>query len=540
MRLAQKMALCGLGLFIMAAVFGPLIAHDSPFSIDGERLMAPSASHWLGTNTIGQDLFTQFVYGARTTLLIGAMVTLISTFLSTSLGLIAGYSSRIDTVLNAAANMLMVLPSLLLILIVASFTGGGTWQLILTLGLLTWPGYMKLIRASVLSLKEREFVKAAQLYQGGSLYIIRKHLLPFIWPLIRTKFIVSFKTAVAMEASLSFLGIGNPNVPSWGKMLQHAFSQGETFMTASWQWTVLPPALAILVVTIALALLGESGQVKSGAAEVSLRKKKSIVLASVETDGEVERTAAIDVQNLSVCYGKRTVIHSLSFEVASGEVTALIGESGSGKTTLARTLYGLMPPEAVTGEIAIAGKPVYQEQGTALQRWLDAAFIFQDPRSSFDPLLTIGAQFYETMLLHKTMEEKRCAAASVLREVHLDEQVLKQYPHELSGGMLSRALIALALVNHPKVLIADEPTGALDPITKREVLELLSRKVREHQMTLLFITHDISAALHMADEIILLREGRIADEREKFQYTERYGQSGKPSGQERTVWVEEW
>ncbi|WMT40365.1 ATP-binding cassette domain-containing protein [Paenibacillus sp. D2_2] len=127
-----------------------------------------------------------------------------------------------------------------------------------------------------------------------------------------------------------------------------------------------------------------------------------------------------------------------------------------------------------------------------------------------------------------------------MSEVHLDEQVLRQYPHELSGGMLSRALIALALVNHPKVLIADEPTGALDPITKHEVLGLLSRKVREHRMTLLFITHDISAALHMADEIILLREGRIEDEGKKLQYLKRYGQSNKPSGQERPVLAKEW
>ncbi|WMT40366.1 ABC transporter permease subunit [Paenibacillus sp. D2_2] len=316
-----------------------------------------------------------------------------------------------DTVLNAVANMLMVLPSLLLILIVASFTGGGTWQLIFTLGLLTWPGYMKLIRASVLSLKEREFVKAAQLYQAGRLYVIRKHLLPFIWPLIRTKMIVSFKTAVAMEASLSFLGIGNPNVPSWGKMLQNAFSQSETFMSASWQWTVLPPTLAILVVTIALALLGEASIVGSGAPEVSLRKKKSIVPTALEirgTDGDaVEGSTAISAKNLSVCYGERTVIYPISFEVPSGKITALIGESGSGKTTLARTLYGLMPAEAVAGEAVVAGKPVYHgEEGASLQRWLDAAFIFQDPRSSFDPLLTIGTQFYEAMLLHKTMEEK--------------------------------------------------------------------------------------------------------------------------------------
>lgn len=525
MKLAQKLGACCLGLFILTAVFGPMMAQYTPFSIEGQRLSPPTSVHWLGTNTLGQDLFSQFVYGSRTTLLIGLSVTIISTALSAVLGLIAGYSSRFDAVLNPIANMLMVLPSLLLILIVASFTGGGTWQIIFTLGLLTWPGYMKLIRASVLSLKEREFVKAAQLYQGGTLYVVRKHLLPFIWPLIRTKFILSFKTAVTMEASLSFLGIGDPNVPSLGKMLQDAFSRNETFMSNSWQWTVLPPTFAILLITTVLALLGESSKVGSSVTVASLRMKKNIVLAPVisgEGGDAANGMSAISVKELSVVYGEQTIIHPLSFEVEVGKVTALIGESGSGKTTMARSLYGLLSPEAVRGEVYIAGKSVYQY--ASLQRWLDAAYIFQDPRTSFDPLLKIGAQFYEAMLLQKTVTEKREAAALALREVHLDEQVLNRYPHELSGGMLSRALIALALVNKPRVLIADEPTGALDPIVKREVLDLLVQKVREHQMTLLLITHDIPAALHMADEIMLLKEGRLVEEAEKQQYLHDHNQ----------------
>ncbi|WP_232699672.1 ATP-binding cassette domain-containing protein [Brevibacillus daliensis] len=525
MKRSQKIGFFILVIFVFIAIFGPMIATHTPFAIDGESMAAPSEVNWFGTNKLGQDLFSQFVYGARTTLLIGLAVALISTTLSAILGLLAGYSSKLDTLLNSIANMLMVLPSLLLILIVASFSGGGTWQLIWTLGLLTWPGYMRLIRASVLSLKEREFVKAAQLYQGNTFYIIRKHLLPFIWPLIKTKFIISFQAAVAMEASLSFLGIGDPNVPSWGKMLQDVFSQSSTLLTDSWKWTVVPPTLAILFVTTALALLGESKQ-DGTITTASLRRKKSKVLPPVVcTAGEVASSgmSAISVKNLSVVYGDRTIIHPLSFEVTSGNVTALIGESGSGKTTMARTLYGLLPEETVTGEAYVAGKRIYRGEGqVTLQRWLDAAYIFQDPRSSFDPLLKIGKQFYEAMLLYHTPIEKREAAAQILREVQLDEAVLDCYPHELSGGMLGRALLALALVNKPSVLIADEPTSALDPIVKREVLDLLIKKVREHHMTLLLITHDLSMALHVADEILLLQDGHLVAEKDKQRYLQRY------------------
>jgi len=535
---SQRVGILLFGAFVLIAIFGPMLTPYSPFAIDGERLLPPSKQNWLGTNSIGQDLFSQLIHGARTTLYIGMMVTTISTFLSVFLGMLAGYSRRLDPFINGFANMLLVLPSLLLILIVASFTGGGTWQLILTLGFLTWPGYMKLIRSSVLSLKEREFVKAAQLYKGGTWYVIRKHLLPFIGPLIRTKFTLSFRSAVAMEASLSFIGIGNPNTASWGKMLQEAFSRTQTFISDSWQWMILPPALAILFVTISLALIGES-RMSGNRFAATLRRKQSRIIGTKETQQALaayppvfesdyqaanvkQQDAAVAVHKLKVQYDGRTIIHPISFEVPQGTITALIGESGSGKTTIARAIYGLVPQHIVTGQVLIDGHPIYGEDEVhSMQRWVDAAYIFQDPRTSFDPIMTIGKQFYEAMLLQSTKQEKRKAAAAALKEVQLDEQVLERFPHELSGGMLSRALIALALINKPKVLIADEPTGALDPIVKREVFDLLVSKVREHQMTLLLITHDIPAAMHIADEIIVLHEGQQLEGEQKQLYLER-------------------
>ncbi|GGE02854.1 ATP-binding cassette domain-containing protein [Paenibacillus nasutitermitis] len=535
---SQRIGILLFSAFVLVAIFGPMLTSNSPFSIDGERLLPPSMKYLLGTNAIGQDIFSQLVYGARTTLYIGLMVTVISTFLSASFGLLAGYSKRLDPLLNGFANMLLVLPSLLLILIVASFTGGGTWQLILTLGFLTWPGYMKLIRSSVLSLKEREFVKAAQLYNGGTIYILRRHLLPFVWPLVRTKFILSFRSAVAMEASLSFLGIGNPSTVSWGKMLQDAFSRTQTFVTDAWQWMIVPPGLAILFVTIALALVGESRMTGNRFA-ASLKRKESRVITVKAAEQEVgcespciegedlgchlgagsQLSAAIVVSDLSITYGDKPIIHPISFEVKQGSITSLVGESGSGKTTMARTLYGLVPHEAVTGNVLINGHPIYSNnEPCAMQRWVDAAYIFQDPRNSFNPIMTIGRQFYEAMRLQATKEHKQTAAIAALAEVQLEPHVLSLYPHQLSGGMLSRALIALSLVNKPKVLIADEPTGALDPIVKREVFDLLVSKVKEHHMTLLLITHDIPAALHISDEIIVLQDGFqvVGDLKERY------------------------
>ncbi|MEK3726172.1 ATP-binding cassette domain-containing protein [Paenibacillus sp. FSL H8-0034] len=534
---SQRVGLLLFGIFVLVALFGPLVT-TSPFTIDADQLLPPSKQYWLGTNAIGQDIFSQLVHGARTTLYIGLMVTLISTFLSASLGLLAGYSKRLDPLLNGLSNMLLVLPSLLLILIVASFTGGGTWQLILTLGLLTWPGYMKLIRASVLSLKEREFVRAAQLYNGRTGYILVYHLLPFIWPLVRTKFILSFRSAVAMEASLSFLGVGNPSTVSWGKMLQDAFSRTQTFITDAWQWMIVPPAVAILFVTIALALIGESKMTGNPFA-ARLNRKDSRVVPEKEVEHTTgceescvekvslgchlevagEQPSAIVVRDLKVTYGGKSIIYPISFEVKQGSITSLVGESGSGKTTMARTIYGLVPDEAVDGTVMLGGHHIYMNGvPCTMQRWIDAAYIFQDPRNSFNPIMTIGQQFYETMRLQTGKEQKQAAAVAALVEVQLGAHVMSLYPHQLSGGMLSRALIALALVNKPKVLIADEPTGALDPIVKREVFDLLVSKVKEYQMTLLLITHDIPAALHISDNIIVLQDGVQIEGEQKQHY----------------------
>ncbi|MNI19663.1 Glutathione import ATP-binding protein GsiA [compost metagenome] len=536
---SQRMGVLLFSIFVLVALFGPMVSTNSPFAIDGDRLLPPSKQYWLGTNAIGQDIYSQLVYGARTNFYIGIMVACISTFLSANLGLLAGYSKKLDPLLNSLANMLLVLPSLLLILIVASFTGGGTWQLILTLGLLTWPGYMKLIRASVLSLKEREFVRAAQLYKGKTSYILFHHLLPFIWPLVRTKFIISFRSAVAMEASLSFLGVGNPSTVSWGKMLQDAFSRTQTFITDAWQWMIVPPSVAILWVTIALALIGES-KITGNLFAAKLNRRESRVVQLKEKEqltgseepymegtpisshlaalGE-QPPPAIIVRDLRVMYGDKNIIYSTSFDVKQGSITSLVGESGSGKTTMARTLYGLVPHQSVDGTVMIGGHPIYMNGvPSTMQRWVDAAYIFQDPRNSFNPIMTIGRQFYETMKLQTSMEQKHAAAIAALAEVQLKADVLSLYPHQLSGGMLSRALIALALVNKPKVLIADEPTGALDPIVKREVLDLLVRKVKEYRMTLLLITHDIPAALHISDDIIVLQDGEQVEGEHKQLY----------------------
>lgn len=301
---------------------------------------------------------------------------------------------------------------------------------------------------------------------------------------------------------------------------------------------IVPPAVAILFVTIALALIGESKMTGNPFA-ARLNRKDSRVVPEKEVEHTTgceescvekvslgrhlevagEQPSAIVVRDLKVTYGGKSIIYPISFEVKQGSITSLVGESGSGKTTMARTIYGLVPDEAVDGTVMLGGHHIYMNGvPCTMQRWIDAAYIFQDPRNSFNPIMTIGQQFYETMRLQTGKEQKQAAAVAALVEVQLGAHVMSLYPHQLSGGMLSRALIALALVNKPKVLIADEPTGALDPIVKREVFDLLVSKVKEYQMTLLLITHDIPAALHISDNIIVLQDGVQIEGEQKQHY----------------------
>lgn len=522
--------------FIVIAVFiGGVCLKLNPYAFDGQTFSPPSLIHWLGTNDMGQDVFSQLVMGSGNTLLVGVTAAILSTLLSAVLGLAAGYSRLLDPLLNGLANVLLVLPPLLLVLIVASFSGGGIWQLVITLGLLTWPGYMRLIRAAVLSLREREFVKASHLFGGKAAYILARHIGPHIMPLVRTKFIIAFRQAILSEASLSFLGLGDPNRVTLGKMINQAFEQNATFLTNAWQWTVVPPMAVLMIMMIGLALWGDPSPKSrakrfraenSGSAE---KERRSSAAAIAD-----EETLSVCARDLSVRFSGRTILFPLDLTVRSGEIMAVIGESGSGKTTLARALYGMLPAEAVEGEVMINDRPVYfheandQMAGRShsagrgdMIRWKDAAFIFQDPTAAFNPVLRLSVQFDEVLPKRLDASVKRAKLADALKKVGLEKDVLDKYPHELSGGMLARAMIALALLNEPSVLIADEPTSSLDPIIQREVLDLLIEQVRSRGMTMLLITHHIAAAQYVADEIVVLKDGHLIERTDKLTWMHR-------------------
>ena len=489
-----KLPMIIIGLYFLIALLGPIFTPFSPYVYDAAAFLQPSSTHWLGTNSLGQDIFSQLIYGTRTSILIGLSVAICSTFLVVVLGLLAGYFPKFDRIINGIANILLVLPNLLLILLIIAFTGSGTVQLVIILSLLSWPSYMRIVRSVVLTIKEREFVKASQLFGGNSLYILRVHILPHLGPIVKTKFILQFKTAILAEAGLAFLGLGDPNVISWGNMLQDAFSQTIIFLNSAWIWMIVPPVLLLSILTMSLAFLLEEKKKKEHS------RLKKVTINEVEHESE-----NLSAYNVNIAYENKKVLSDVSFKINSGEIVSLIGPSGSGKTTLARAMYGLLPVNNWAGDIQYEGASVRNPSFANNHYWKTCAYIYQDARSAFNPLMKLKEQFLEVGITEQQ-------AIEVLQEVSLSKEVLEKYPHECSGGMLSRALIALAFANRPKFIIADECTSALDPILKKEIVLLIEEKVRKYNISLLFITHDIDVAYAISDRTLSIMEQKVVEE----------------------------
>jgi len=235
------------------------------------------------------------------------------------------------------------------------------------------------------------------------------------------------------------------------------------------------------------------------------------------------------VEDLSIAFGDTRVVHNISFEIAAGETLGLVGESGSGKSATSLALLRLLPPEAqVTGRVlfAPAGDAGAASMTDLLRlseaemrrrRGRDLAMIFQEPMTALNPVMRVGAQIAEAVRAHHPELSRAAVAARVLeamREVALPdpERRVRDYPHQFSGGQRQRILIAMAIVNRPRLLIADEPTTALDVTVQAQILALLKELRRTHGLSMLFISHDLAAVAQVADRVAVMREGQIVEQ----------------------------
>ncbi|SNU00500.1 peptide/nickel transport system permease protein [Ruaniaceae bacterium KH17] len=513
---------------VLSVIFAPLIAPHSPMAQDLMNVLAtPTAEHPLGTDNLGRDVLSRMLFGGRATLL--GIVQALSVFLTVgvTLGLIAGMTDGVfDTLISRAAELLLSVPAFILLLVVLSILPGNMMVAMVTLGILTSPLLIRVVRGTTRSVRNELFIRGARTMGLTEAQITFRHVLPRLAGPIIVQATIFCGVVIISETGLGYLGFGVAlPEPSWGNMVQTA---SENITRAP--WLLIPTGGVIIVTIMSFMFLGDairdavadrwSGQSKRK------RVKRAPVLAEDATalSSAPAAAALLDVKDLTIVVdtptGPATLVENVSFSLHHGESLCLVGESGSGKSVTSLALLGLSRGTRVaSGSITIDGVDMSTKSSEALRklRASEFGYITQDPQPSLDPSMRVGDLLAQLVRLHQGVDKTtaRGVVVELLERVRIPdpEAVAKRYPHQLSGGMAQRVVIAAALSATPKVLIADEPTTALDVTVQAEILALLHELCdNDESMALLLVTHDWGVVADIADRVIVMRNGTLVEE----------------------------
>ncbi|ODU03491.1 MAG: hypothetical protein ABS81_14010 [Pseudonocardia sp. SCN 72-86] len=523
-----------LGVLAVLAIFGPLIEPDDPNATDLFARYAPPVfaggtwEHVLGADGLGRDVLSRVIAGAQMTLFIGVSVVIISGVVGIALGLLAGYRGGwVDTVIMRVADAQLAFPGLLLVLLVVAFVGPSVGVIIGVLALYGWMIHARLVRSLVLQLRQTPAVQSAELVGCPLPRILVRHLLPNLYAPLLAQAILELARVVLAEASLSYLGMGlQPPNSSWGLMI--AENQGA--VRQAW-WPIVFPGIALALTVLAVNLVANWLRVQTDPQQRERRFARRLfrkLPASGLAGGGPTRVGGknlLEVEDLDVRFhtmtGEVDAVRHASFSIAPGETVAIVGESGSGKSTTGLALMDLIgaPGRVEHARMTWRGEPLTAERLRAL-RGNEIGMIFQDPMTSLNPLVPIGRQVAEVLVKHKGMSMKdaleRAAELFAMVGIPSPRERLRQLPHELSGGLRQRVLIAAALAPEPALLIADEPTTALDATIQAQILDLVTDLQERLGVAMLLITHDLGVVARISDRVIVMYGGRIVEEAGTF------------------------
>lgn len=250
-----RFGLAVIALTVLVAIFGGMIAPYDPNASSLEVMKPPSLDHWMGTTESGSDVFSQLLVGTRVSVIVGFAAAFISAVLGSAVGIFSGYfGGWTDRILDAFENWFLVIPALPLMIVLARILSPSLTVLVAVIGLTSWAGTGRIVRAQVMTLRERAFVERARALGAGDFYIIKTHVLPNTLPLIFANTVLIIAVAILSEAALSFLGLGDPSRISWGSMLENAFGSGAP-SAGAW-WYVIPPGLCLTILVLAVSLVG--------------------------------------------------------------------------------------------------------------------------------------------------------------------------------------------------------------------------------------------------------------------------------------------
>ncbi|WNZ11554.1 dipeptide/oligopeptide/nickel ABC transporter permease/ATP-binding protein [Streptomyces sp. 11x1] len=606
----SRIAVCFLAVVVLTALLAPWLAPHDPLDqqslVDGTG--APSADHWMGQDSLGRDILSRLMYGARWSLAIGLGATALALVVGALVGAVAATSRKaVDETLMRCLDVVMAFPGIALAAVLVAVFGGGITVLICAIAFLFTPPVARVVRANVLDQYGEDYVTAERVIGARTPHIVLRHVAINCAAPVLVFCTVQVAEAIVFEASLSFIGAGvRPPDPSWGSVI----ADGKNMVLTGGWWATVFPGLLMLVTVLCLNILSEGvsdawaapaardtgpggPEPLQGADRPEPREGAAARLEPRERAGRpepqersdrlapreqadrpepreqgdrpepLERSDRLEVtgsgggaeavggeavgggegaelpglaeaavrlrsrarplpegrpvlavRNLAIGFDERhrgvDIVDGISFEVRPGEVLGLVGESGCGKSLTALTVMGLQPRGArVRGQVLFGERQLVGEPMRVRRRLLghEMAMVHQDALSSLNPAMTVRAQLKQVV-----RRGGRRPAPELLRLVGLDpDRTLRSYPHELSGGQRQRVLIAMALSRDPLLIVADEPTTALDVTVQAQIIELLLRLRAELGFALILVSHDLALVADVTDRVVVMYGGQIVE-----------------------------
>jgi len=514
-------------VILILALFGSSFSHWDPNKPDVfSVLQGPSAKHWFGTDSAGRDVYTRLLVGSRATLIAAALVVGTALLIGVPVGMFAGYyGGALDGTASWASNMLMSLPVMIILLSARTVIGSSIYSSMFIVGVLVAPGFFRLTRTAVMAVRNELYVDAARVSGLSDIRIMSKHILTVVRApiIIQTSMIAGI--AISFQSSLEFLGLGDSSLVSWGVMLNDGFRN--IFMKPI---LLFWPALAISLTIASFVLFGNAFRdALEDSKKVKAKRNDSAIVVSETPVAADESRHLLSVTDLGIGYpladgGLKKVVNEISFSVDKGEVLGIVGESGSGKTQTAFSILGLLPESAIitSGRVSFNGESLLSpEKGKISEKAMrefrgkKIAYIPQEPMSNLDPNFKIGYQLVRPMIkvLGLSKADAVAKAHSLLKTVGIEntERIFNAYPHEISGGMAQRVLIAGAVSCDPDLLIADEPTTALDVTIQAEVLDLLRDLQGKFGMGIILVTHNFGVVADLCDRVVVMQNGSVVE-----------------------------
>ena len=503
----HRLFLTGLALFslvLLAGLAAPWAAGVDPSKIAMRaRFRPPSLEYPFGTDNLGRSLWSRVLWGAQLSMIIGIAVVVLNAMFGTLIGALAGYVRWLDKLIMGFNDAMMAFPAVLLAIGITAALGSSVLNVIIALSIVYIPRTARIVRASVIVLREMEFVQAAVAAGAGHWRILSRHIMPnAVAPLV-VQLSFLFAYAVLTEATLSFLGLGA--VPAHAHLGQHhgrrpAIPDGRTLDHHHPRHR--PDA--------------------DRAGPQPARRRPAGRAGPAPADPAM---TLLSVDNLTVAFatgrGPVNAVESVTLSIAPGEVLGIVGESGSGKSVTALAIMGLLPrPPArvLAGRIVFEGTELLglSERGLRRIRGPGIGMVFQEPMSSLNPVFTIGDQIGETLRAHERLgpAARRTRTVALLDRVGIPSAArrLDDYPHQMSGGQRQRVMIAIALACNPRLLIADEPTTALDVTIQAQILDLLLELRAERGMAVMLITHNMGVVAETADRVLVMYSGQVVEQ----------------------------